>query len=111
MSLAERLTIIKRETSLTGTKLGQLAGVSKSAISKIMVGKSHNLKLDHLFKLSDGTGYSAEWIAIGRGNKKITTGSGKKLTTPKDFIIDLTDYSPENRELIQDMISHIPKCK
>jgi len=100
MSLAERLTIIKRETSLTGTKLGQLAGVSKSAISKIMVGKSHNLKLDHLFKLSDGTGYSAEWIAIGRG---------KKLTTPKDFIIDLTDYSPENRTLIQDMISHIPK--
>ena len=48
----------------------------------------------------DETGYSAEWIAIGRG---------KKVATPPEFIIDLMDYSKENRELILQLITHIPK--
>jgi transcriptional regulator with XRE-family HTH domain len=100
MKISDRLILMRKDLSLSGSELGALAGVSKSAISKLELGKSSNLKLAHLYSMADETGYSAEWIAIGRG---------KKVATPPEFIIDLMDYSKENRQLILQLISHIPK--
>jgi len=100
MTINERISLIRKDLSLSGDELGALAGISKSAISKLELGKSNNLKLVHLFQMADETGYSAEWIAIGRG---------KKIATPPEFIIDLMDYSKANRALILQLISHIPK--
>ena len=98
MELSDRLLLMRKELSLSGSELGSLVGISKS--SKLEVGKSSNLKLPHLYGIADATGYSAEWIAIGRG---------KKIATPPEYIIDLMDYSKENREMILQLIKHIPK--
>ncbi len=100
--LSDRVLEIRRELDISGVEFGDIIGISKSAVSKLELGKSMNLKLDHLYTLSDSTSYSAEWIAIGRGKKRVV---------PPDLIIDLTDYSKENRELILQLISHIPKNK
>jgi len=100
MELSDRLLLMRKELSLSGSELGSLVGISKSSISKLEVGKSSNLKLPHLYGIADATGYSAEWIAIGRG---------KKIATPPEYIIDLMDYSKENREMILQLIKHIPK--
>ena len=97
-NLAERMHHIRINQELTMQELADKLGVTKNAISKLESGKSLNLKLDNLYKLQDITGYSAEWIAIGRGDKKLPTSQTH---------VDITALSDESKAIILSLVKKI----
>jgi hypothetical protein len=69
MALKDR---VKEAVSASGKSVPVLAGkigVHKNAIYQWLDGTSKNLKGAHLYALSRESGFSAEWIATGRGTK------------------------------------------
>jgi phage repressor protein C with HTH and peptisase S24 domain len=69
----ERHERIARAIALSGKKKGEVAkacGVANSAVTQWINGDSKNVRPDNLFKLAEFTGFSAEWIATGKGPEK-----------------------------------------
>jgi transcriptional regulator with XRE-family HTH domain len=97
-TLAERIHHIRSTQGLTMQELADKLGITKNAISKLENGKSLNLKLDNLYRLQDITGYSAEWIAIGRGSQ---------MATKSQSHVDISALSEESKALILRLIKKI----
>jgi transcriptional regulator with XRE-family HTH domain len=93
-TLAERIQLIKDETGLSLERLGEISGVSAQAVQQWISGHTKNIRFDPLFRLSRGTGYSAEWIATGEGPIK-----SQEKTDPA-LIIDMKDFSVKRREFL-----------
>jgi transcriptional regulator with XRE-family HTH domain len=67
----ERLNYIRKEMGINYARLGELVGVSRQSSRAWCLGETKDLRMDHLFRLQDRTGYSARWIATGSGPKKV----------------------------------------
>ena len=93
-TLAERIQLIKDETGLSLERLGEISGVSAQAVQQWINGHTKNIRFDPLFRLSRGTGYSAEWIATGEGQVK----SQEKLDP--SLIIDMKNFSEKRRDFL-----------
>lgn len=69
--MAERISYIlseiKAERGISATAFADAIGVSKGAVSKWASGETANLKNEHLFSIEEKFGYSARWIAAGKG--------------------------------------------
>lgn len=66
-ALGLRIRIRRAEKHLTQQQLATKLGVTKGAVSQWERGNTKNLKLAHLFKLSDALDVAARWLAIGDG--------------------------------------------
>ena len=64
-----------RETGWTVGEISGKAGVSSSAVSQWLSGETQSLKIEPAVLLERFTGFSALWLAKGKGQKKVDTGS------------------------------------
>lgn len=96
MTPADRLKSIMEEMSINYRELGDLAGVTRQAARSWCEGATKDLRMENLFTIQDKTGYSARWIATGRGPKK--TYQIDSLA-PDEVEILLAYRSVRNRQL------------
>jgi len=82
-TISERINEVFQASGLTQDAFGQKIGVSKAAVCKWTTGVVKNLRNNHLFAIEDNFGYSARWIATGKGPKKALstyeTASGSQV--------------------------------
>lgn len=80
----ERHDRIREAVEASGKKKKEIAkecGVSPPSISQWITGETKNIKPDNLFALSRATGYSAEWLATGRGEKLIRVDEAHRASS------------------------------
>jgi len=90
----DRAREARLSTGLSQPKLSKLIGFSASAISQLETNTTKNPKADLLLAIERATGYSAMWIATGRGAKLTRIGGSgdphaEKLRTIYDAILSL----------------------
>ncbi|WP_045860340.1 helix-turn-helix domain-containing protein [Teredinibacter purpureus] len=67
----ERLVKARQAVGLTQRQLGERLGCSGSAVAQWETGETANIRLEYLFLLADISGYSARWLATGRGAARL----------------------------------------
>lgn len=60
-----------KERGVSQVEIAQRLGLSKTAISNWKMGAVQNLKHENLYGFEDIYGYSARWIATGKGPKMV----------------------------------------
>lgn len=69
--LSKRISEALDSTGKRDAHLSKETGISRSAFAQWRNGSIKSLKADSAIALEKATGYSAEWLATGRGNKRI----------------------------------------
>ena len=77
-TLQERMQELVRETGWTVGEISGKAGVSSSAVSQWLSGETQSLKIEPAVLLERFTGFSALWLAKGKGQKKVDAGSASQ---------------------------------
>lgn len=68
LSISERFLLIRKEFSLTAGRLGEIAGVTGTAIAKIESGDTANPKADILSRISTKLHVNLNWLLLGEGD-------------------------------------------
>lgn len=71
----QRITRIRKAEGLTQSRLGQLAGISGSAISSIEREETKTIQAEHIFKIARALRRNAEWLVTGKGPEMTGTGN------------------------------------
>lgn len=79
MSLQTRIQEILDATGLTRAQLARAAGVTPAAVTQWLAGGSKEIKGPNAAGLEGITGYSAAWIATGKGPKKASQSNVLQL--------------------------------
>lgn len=75
LSISERFSLIRDAFSLTAGRLGEIAGVSGTAIAKIESGETANPKADVLASISTKLQINLNWLVLGEGEMLKVTES------------------------------------
>jgi len=89
LSISERFSLIRDRFSLTAGRLGEIAGVSGTAIAKIESGETANPKADVLASISTKLQINLNWLVLGEGEMLKTTESPNNnsvLSSPDLYI-------------------------
>lgn len=116
MSINQRIKIFLKDSSLSSAKLSEMLGISTSAVSQVIMGKT-NLKLENFAKLVEhNPKLNARWLLTGYGNMHEEVGSMeiqedveaylkrnpcKNCEEKDELIISLKDQVATQRELIE----------
>jgi len=68
LTISERFLLIRKEFSLTAGRLGEIAGVTGTAIAKIESGETVNPKADILSRISTKLQINLNWLLLGEGD-------------------------------------------
>lgn len=72
MNLAKRIqTVLDENPGVDQVELARLAHVTKGAINQLLSGAIKSLKLEYAVGIQDSLGYSAVWLVLGKGPKKL----------------------------------------
>lgn len=104
-TLADRMSQILDETGLKPKDLSKMTGVSVQSISYWINGQTKDIKMETLFKLARGTGFSPEWIATGEGPMKMIA-----VKNP-EFILDIEPLTEDQRVVIRAVVDASKKQK
>ena len=109
----ERLRQIRTERGWSQERLGEVIGVSRSAISKIEKGTVPDPKLEQVAKMAEALGVSAEWLSGWTDDRRpaghvaqnihdsaVAFGSGAALLV-KNGVIHEREVSDEAVELLR----------
>jgi len=69
MTLANRIQEIRTANQLNKVQFGKLIGVSHTAVALMESGETKSLKFSTLMKIEQETGYRANWIDTGKGER------------------------------------------
>lgn len=89
--LQERIAELMAVTGWTVGKISELAGVSSSAVTQWKDGPTKSISLEPAIRLERESGYSALWIANGKGEKL--------AKMPKPSAEDSAEYAGKTRKL------------
>lgn len=105
-TLEERVLEAIEATNLNVADLAKRLGVTRQAIYDWKKGKSlANMKAENLVEIAGLSGYEPAWIAKARGPKK------KSLTLAQERVLKAMQESPEQQQLIADLVESIMKHK
>jgi len=82
-TLQERIAELMDETGWSVGQMAEIAGVSSSAATQWKDGPTMSIKLEPAVRLSAKCGYSALWIATGKGPKKAVIPPGDGILEPE----------------------------
>lgn len=102
-TLADRIKRIMDETGYTQQQVGDCAGVSAQAVSQWQDGQTKNIRMETLYRLADGTGYAARWIATGEGNPYSIAEKDPR------YLIDIGGMSPDQQAIIRAVVDATKK--
>ena len=101
MELHER---IHRAITISGVKGKDVAAacqVTPSSVSQWMAGNIKNLKFKSLYALSDLTGFSSRWIALGEPPERSAELPGVRLASHEAALLDIyRDLSDRDKEML-----------
>jgi len=94
-----------RELDLDQVQFGALAGASKSVVNQWLSGNIQNISAAYAFRLQHRTGFSAEWIQLGEGEKKFKRFSlGSPLSPDELQMIEAYRHDPDHVRLAIDAL-------
>jgi transcriptional regulator with XRE-family HTH domain len=70
-TFGERIALILEEANISSVELAKIARVTKGTVTEWTTGRSKSPRPEALFAIEDQLGYSARWLATGKGPKKI----------------------------------------
>jgi transcriptional regulator with XRE-family HTH domain len=112
MELSDR---IRRAIELCPRKQYEIAEhcqVTSGAITQWKNGLTGSLKLDNLYRLSDITGFSARWLAIGEGPERNSELPGAQLTSHETALLSIyNDLTKEQQEMLFGIIQGMKSVK
>lgn len=79
-TFVQRLSCALDETKITASALAEAIGISRSAVSQLLSGKSKSMTPANLFAVADHLGYSARWLATGAGPKRLLDRASSLMT-------------------------------
>ena len=82
-----------------------MAGVSVQAVSQWKLGDTKNIRMEPLFRLARGCGYSAEWIATGEGAPRMVA------VKHPEYILDMEPLTEEQRVVLRSVMDAFTKPK
>jgi transcriptional regulator with XRE-family HTH domain len=94
MDLWERVAKAIVDSGQDDRRIAAAVGVSPQAVGQWRHGRIKNLRMGNLFALADSTGFSARWIAIGKGPERI----GESASPLASLIAELSDSQIEQVE-------------
>lgn len=105
MTTSERVTVMMRELDLDQVQFGALAGAPKSVVNQWLSGNIQNISAAYAFRLQHRTGFSAEWIQLGEGEKKFKRFSlGSPLSPDELQMIEAYRHAPDHVRLAIDAL-------
>jgi transcriptional regulator with XRE-family HTH domain len=66
----ERIEELLRDEGITQADLARRCKITRSAVNQWFSGQTRNPKPEHIFVVSDHTGYAPRWLATGKLPKK-----------------------------------------
>lgn len=111
-ALAERIKESRKAAKLSQAKLADALGLDRSAVAQWERNTPSSPTVGHLTRIALVTGVSFEWLATGRGPRRI----GGKGDSPPAVVMDyIAQSESEERLLIAfrslDSLSQIPVLK
>lgn len=70
-TLQERIQTLMDATGWSIGKIAEIAGVSSSAVSQWANGETKSIRLDPAMRLQAESGFSAPWLANGKGRQRV----------------------------------------
>lgn len=91
---------------LTPAAFSRLIGVTRSALSQIESGSIKYLKAETAFKMQDASGFSARWLALGQGQKRVIRKTEDMIPTEViELAIKLYDSAnTQQRPMLSDIL-------
>lgn len=74
--MGDRIKMLREAKELTQTQLGELVGVTKSAVSQWELGQTSNIKLQTFLRLLDVLGTKYEYLVFGAARVPGGRGGG-----------------------------------
>lgn len=81
-TLSDRMTELMQATGWSIGKIAEVAAVSSSAVSQWVNGQTQSIKLEPAIRIERESGFSALWIANGKGEKRAN------LPPPSDEMLE-----------------------
>lgn len=101
MELHERIKRAIKVSGVRGKDVAAACEVTPSSVSQWMAGNIKNLKFKSLFALSDITGFSARWIALGEPPELNSELPGVRLASHEAALLEIyRDLSDRDKEML-----------
>ncbi|WP_244121681.1 S24 family peptidase [Burkholderia gladioli] len=91
-TLDERMQMILSETGAEQIDVAAAAGVTKSTVNQWLDGKIKSIKLEYALGIQEKWGYSAVWIVMGRGAKRLSEVV-VDAPTPRSDIVQIPRFA------------------
>lgn len=85
----ERVKTMIEELGTDQVGFGTLAGASKSVVNQWLSGEIKSIHARYAYNIEQATGYSARWIMLGIGNKKVAAPLTEEERTALDNLRSL----------------------
>lgn len=82
-TLQERIHTVMEATGWSIGKIAEIAGVSSSAVSQWANGETKTIRLDPAMRLQAESGFSAPWLANGKGRQRVETSAAGEGDEPE----------------------------
>lgn len=73
--LKDRLNLLLATARISKSELARVAGLNLSIVTKLCLGRTHNVTLDTALRIADATGASLDWLA------------GRPVVGPKPVVV------------------------
>lgn len=104
-TIPERIDAIKDALCLTSdVEFARLAGMFKSVLNQLYIGKIKSFSARYAYKLEENTGFCAKWIQLGEGPDRVVIGESFKSLTPDEREL-LSGYRSAGSERKEDMLA------
>ena len=101
MELYERIARAIDVSGVKGKDAAATCDVTPSAVSQWRAGSTNNLKFKSLYGLSDVTGFSARWIALGELPERSADLPGVRLASHEAALLDIyRELSDRDQEML-----------
>ena len=93
-SRGERIDYAIRSAGLKAADVARLLHVTRSAVNQWVSDRTKDIKLDHLFGLEDMTGFSARWLATGKGPQRAALSQSARILDeePREIVQETLDF-------------------
>lgn len=102
----ERIKEARLAVDLKQPELARLVGVTKQAVSHWETGRTKDIRNATFAKIAEVTGYSARWLATGKG-PRFETGGGMAESSDIDLVRKLRALSPDDQAYIHSLIERL----
>lgn len=105
MTIAQRLAEASQKTGMTQAAFAKQLKVTRSAVHQWESGATKYVRPEHLFAVADATGFSARWLATGKGPRNAPARPEEAFSTEVlSLAAQIAGLPKERRELLMALL-------